>query len=121
MEERRNNGGEVMQEKSWTRDHGGEITEEKSWRRNSEGEVMEEKSWRRNRGRKIMEEKSWRSNHGAAGENSQEAYKLLTYPPIPSPSPLAKMSECRLLPTGWRTCFHIMRECSTLLDLACIT
>ena len=51
------NGGGATEEKSWKRNHGG-----KPRRRNHGGAIMEEQSWSSNHGGAIMEDKSWRRN-----------------------------------------------------------
>ena len=58
---RRNHGGGILEEESWSRYPGG-IMEEESWRRNHGGGILEEESWRRYPGGGIIEEEeeSWR-------------------------------------------------------------
>ena len=38
-------GGDIMKEKTWSRDNARETMEEKSWRRNPGGKIVEQKSW----------------------------------------------------------------------------
>ena len=63
-----------MEEKSWRSNQGGGLMEEKSWGRivlEKPGErIVDEEPWRRNHGKGIIAEKAWRRNRG--GEMMEE-------------------------------------------------